>query len=96
MRSRYCVRTFFASSITQVNGSAITTSFAILEDKAIRANSFFFNEVSDYRVYAIPAQLLLRLVGRAIANHSDLTIRIVLDLLCGACQQGLSIIAEGY
>jgi len=78
MWSRNCIRSFFTfTCCTQINCIAITTFLAVLEDKAIGAQTFFFYQVIDHCIYTIPAQLLFSLVRRAVAYNNNLTFRTV-------------------
>ena len=59
MRRSHGIRAIFAFIGTaKINRIAITTFLAIVEDKAISAYPFFFNQVSYHFIYMIPAQLL--------------------------------------
>src|SRR5262249_29854681 len=55
MWSRYSAWTFFTGSVSQVYCICITTFLAVPEDEAILAEAFFFYQVSDNSIYAIPA-----------------------------------------
>src|SRR5258708_37934319 len=81
VRSGYRVRAFFAGAIFQVDGVFFATTLTVAEDKPIGANTFFLNQVVDNCIYPIPAELLSGLAGFAIADDSDLTIGVILDLL---------------
>jgi len=94
VRSRHRVRTFFASTVTQVNRIFITTALTVAEDEAIRANTFFFNKVVDDRVNPIPAQLLSGLARFAITNNGDLTVYIGADLRSSSRQERLVVLAQ--
>ena len=62
MRSGYCVWTLFACCCcTKINGTTIAAFLAILKDKAIIADAFFFNQVVFNGIYSIPAELLFLL-----------------------------------
>ena len=78
MRRSYRIRSILTfSSTTKINCIAITTFLAIVEDKAVCADTFFFYQVSDHFVYMIPADLLFFLAGRAVTNNYYFTLRIV-------------------
>src|SRR5687768_17208987 len=60
----------------EINCIAVATFLAVVEDKAVCADTFFFYQVSDNLVHMIPAELLFFLAGRAIANYHYFTLRV--------------------
>src|ERR1700760_258158 len=94
MRCRYRIGTFFTGTVTQIDRILVAAALAIAEDKSVRANAFFFNQIVDNGIYPIPAQLLSVLAGFAITDHRDLTAGIVPDLRSSAGQQSLVVLAQ--
>src|SRR5438067_6765856 len=96
VRCWYCIRTFFTfGSTTQINGSTIATFLAILENKPVAADTFFFYEVIDHSVHPIPAELLFLLCRVAIANNYNLAFRVIAHASTNACKQTLCIRTQG-
>src|SRR5437773_12276590 len=90
--SRYRVWTFLTfRSTAQINGSAITTFLAILEDKPVTTNTFFFYQVIDHSIYSIPAELLFLFCRVAVTNNYHLTFRIVAHTGTNTCLQALCV-----
>ena len=85
---------FTFSSSTQVNGVAITTGLAIVEDKAVSTDTFFVNHLVDYCIYVISAQLLLAFVRRAVTDYHYFTTGVVTHFSGYSRQYSFSIIAQ--
>src|ERR1700760_4822101 len=96
MRRRNHVRSFFACAVLEVYGVFFAAALSVAEDKPIRANTFFFNQVVDNCVHPIPAELLSSLAGFTIPDNCDLTVGVIAELLGYAGEQGLVILAESY
>jgi hypothetical protein len=97
MWSRYRVWSLvFSGSSTQVYGVAIATFLSIQEYKAVGADTFSFNHVVDYGIYAIPATLLLRFVGSAVTGYHYAALRVVTHAGSYAGQQATVVIIQSY
>ena len=77
MGRRNRVGSFFAGTVLEVDRVFFAAALSVAEDEPVRANTLFFNEVVDYSIYPIPAELLSGLAGFAIADDSDLTVGVV-------------------
>src|ERR1700733_6107655 len=94
VRSRYRIGPFFSGAVFQVNRILFSTALSIAEDKPVRVNTFFLNEIVNDSVYTIPAELLSSLAGFTITDHRYLTVGVVAELSCSAGQQCLGILAQ--
>src|SRR5690606_15945724 len=68
----------------------------IFEDETVAADTFFFNEVVDNSVYAIPAKLLSSFVSVAITYNCDTAGRVIADFSSYTSENSLSVSAESY
>lgn len=96
MRCGNRIWSFFAGTVLEVDRILFAAALSVTEDEPVRANTFFFNEVVNYCIYPIPAELLSGLAGFAISDNSDLTVGIVTQFLSSAGQQGFVVLGQGY
>jgi hypothetical protein len=73
VRSGYRCGPFFLRAISQIYCVAIAAFLSIFEYEPVTADAFFFDQVVDYGIYPVPAELLFRLAGSAITDYRDLT-----------------------
>ena len=96
MRRRNRIGSFFTGTVLEVDRILFATALSVAEDKPVRANTLFFNEVVNHCINPIPAELLSGLAGFAIADDSDLTVGVVAQLLSSAGQKGLVVLGQGH
>src|SRR5580692_6448896 len=78
----------------RANYPIFAAGLTIAEDKPIRANRFFLNQVVDNCIYPVPAQLLSSLARFAITDNGDLAARVVAYLDGSGSQKRHIVLAQ--